>query len=108
MNIKESIQIHGADAVFTAAAAGTCEDYGPLRAMGLHICTIDEAEQISLTVYRHMTAEEKAALHWEASQDLYKQSTRTPEELPTSREVQIALVEAWVIRERMRRGDPSY
>lgn len=48
MNIQEAIRIHGADAVFTAASAGACEDYEPLRAMGLHIGSIDEAEQISL------------------------------------------------------------
>ena len=62
-DIEKAIQIHGADAVFTAASAGECEDYEPLKALGLHIGTIDEAEEISLTVYRSMTAEEKAALH---------------------------------------------
>ncbi len=71
-DIEKAIQIHGTDAVFTASSAGACEDYEPLRAMGLHVSTLDEAAQISLTVYRSMTAEEKAALHWEASQDLYK------------------------------------
>lgn len=72
MDIKDAIRIYRADAVFTAASAGACEDFEPLRAMGLHVDTIEDAEQISLTVYRSMTAEEKAALHWEASQDLYK------------------------------------
>ena len=54
------------------------------------------------------TTEEKAALHWEASQDLYKPTTRMPEGLPTNREEQVALVEAWLIREQLRRGDLVY
>ena len=72
MTVDEAIQKHGADAVFTAASAGACEDFEPLKVLGLYVDTIAEAEQISLTVYRSMSAEEKAALHWEASQDLYK------------------------------------
>jgi len=107
-DIEEAIKIHGADAVFTASAARACEDYGPLRAMGLHVDTLDEADQIGDAVYDSMTTEEKAALHWEASQDLYKPTTRMPEGLPTSKEEQVALVEAWVIRERQRRGDLIY
>lgn len=72
MTLEEAINLHGADAVYTAASAGACEDYEPLRTLGLHVDSIDAADQISTTVYRSMTAEEKAALHWEASQDLYK------------------------------------
>jgi hypothetical protein len=70
--------------------------------MGLHVDTIDEADHIGDVVYAGMTAEEKAALHWEASQDLYKPTTRIPEGLPTNREEQIALIESWLIRERLR------
>lgn len=32
-DINKAIQKYGADAVFTAAAAGECEDYEPLRAI---------------------------------------------------------------------------
>ena len=70
-----------------------------LRAMGLHVDTIDEADQIGDVVYDSMTAEEKATLHWEASQDLYKPTTRMPEGLPTNREEQIAPIEEWVRKE---------
>ena len=72
LRVEEAIQRYGADAVFTASAAGACEDYEPLRALGLHVDSIEAADQIGTAVYRSMTAEEKAALHWEASQDLYK------------------------------------
>jgi hypothetical protein len=44
-DIEKAIQIHGANAVFAASAAGECEDYEPLRSMGLDVSTIDEAEQ---------------------------------------------------------------
>lgn len=102
MTIQEAIQIHGADAVFEASACGESGDFKPLRKLGLHVETMDEADEIGTVVYNAMTAEEKAALHWEASQDLYKESTRMPEGLPTSKDEQVALVEAWVIRERLR------
>jgi hypothetical protein len=105
MEIKEAIQLYGADAVFTASSAGACEDYEPLRAMGLLVDTIDAADQIGDAVYDSMTAEEKATLHWEASQDLYKPTTRMPEGLPTNREEQVALIESWLKMEQLRRGD---
>jgi hypothetical protein len=102
LEIKAAIKIHGPDAVFTAAAAGECEDFEPLRAMGLDVSTIREAEQISLSVYRQMSTEEKISLYWEANQDLYKPTTRMPEGLPTDREEQIALIESWLKMERLR------
>lgn len=45
MDIEEAIQIHGTDAVFTASSAGACEDFEPLKAMGLQVDTIDAALQ---------------------------------------------------------------
>jgi hypothetical protein len=72
MTLDEAIKLHGADAVFTAASAGACENFEPLKAMGLHVDTIEAADQISTAVYRSMSAEEKAALYWEAAQDMYK------------------------------------
>ena len=40
--------------------------------MGLSIETIGEAELISTAAYDRMSTEVRAALHWEASQDLHK------------------------------------
>ena len=71
--VDEAIQKHGAMKVFEAGAAGECEDYAPLHALGLDVETIADAELISrATAYRRLTVEEKAANYWEASQDLYK------------------------------------
>ena len=72
MTTDEAIQLHGADAAFTAASAGECEDYAPLQALGLNIETIEGAERISLAAYQSLTVEEKAANYWEASQDMHK------------------------------------
>ena len=72
MTVEEAIQKHGTMAVFEAGAAGECEDYAPLQALGLNIETIEEAERISTAAYDRLTVEEKAANYWEASQDLYK------------------------------------
>ncbi len=47
MTIDEAIQKHGAMAVFEAGATGECEDYTPLKALGLGVETIADAEQIS-------------------------------------------------------------
>lgn len=75
MTVDETINLHGAMAVFEAGAAGECEDDAPLKALGLNIETIADAELISRTAYDSLTVEEKAALHWEASQDLHKDRT---------------------------------
>ena len=72
MTVDEAIQKHGAMKVFEAGAAGECEDYAPLQALGLTVETIDEAERISWAAYDRLTVEEKAANYWEASQDMYK------------------------------------
>ena len=72
MTTDEAIKRHGAMAVFEAGAAGECEDYEPLQALGLSIETIGEAELISTAAYDRMSTEVRAALHWEASQDLHK------------------------------------
>ena len=106
-DIEKAILNHGVHALFTSASAGACEDYEPLKAMGLDVNSIEEAEQVSRAVYGLMTAEEKAALHWEASQDLHKPSTRMPVGLPTSREEQVSLVESWLISEFIRRATPE-
>lgn len=47
-DIKKAIRIHGTDAVFTAA--GECEDFQPLRAMGLEVYDISDAAYIGMTV----------------------------------------------------------
>lgn len=70
--VEDAIKIHGAMAVFEAGAAGECEDYAPLQALGLDVETIEEAEQISRAAHDRLTVEEKATNYWEASQDLYK------------------------------------
>ena len=44
MTVDEAIQQHGAMAVFEAGAAGECEDYAQLQALGVNIETIEEAE----------------------------------------------------------------
>ena len=75
MTIEEAIQKHGAMAVFEAGAAGECENYAPLQALGLDVETIADAEQISNAAYDRLTTEEKAANYWEASQDLNKDRT---------------------------------
>lgn len=67
--VKAAIKIHGADAVFTASAAGECEDYEPLRAMGLEAYDISDADYIGTVVYDSMTPEEKEALYQEALAD---------------------------------------
>lgn len=68
-----AIQKQTADAAYTvASAAGACEDLELLKALGLHVDAIEAAEMIDNAIYRSMTAEEKAALHWESSQDLHK------------------------------------
>ena len=72
MTLDEAINLHGADAVYTAASAGACEDYEPLRTLGMHVDSIEAADHIGTVVYKNMSAEEKAALHWEASQDTHK------------------------------------
>ena len=70
MSIEEAIKIYGADAVFASSATGECENHEPSKAMGFDLGSIERAEQIGHAVYGQMTAEEKAALHWEASLDL--------------------------------------
>ena len=72
MTVDEAIQKHGAMAIFEAGAAGECENYASLQALGLDVETIEETEQISNAAYDRLTVEEKAANYWEASQDLYK------------------------------------
>ncbi len=72
MTIEKAIQKHGAMKVFEAAAAGECENFEPLKALGLDVSTIDDVEKISWAAQDRMTAEEKAALHWEASRGLHK------------------------------------
>lgn len=72
MTTDEAIKKHGAMKVFEAGAAGECED--SLKALGLDVETIADAEVISHTAYDRLTVEEKAANYWEASQDLYKSS----------------------------------
>jgi hypothetical protein len=44
LTVDEAIQLHGADAVFTAASAEACEDFEPLEALGLHVDTIEDAD----------------------------------------------------------------
>ncbi len=68
----EAILHHGAMKVFEAGAAGECEDYEPLRALGLDVETISDAELISLCDYGRLTVEEKAVNCREASQNLHK------------------------------------
>jgi hypothetical protein len=72
MTIEEAIHIHGAIKVFEAGAAGECEDYAPLQALGREVETIAGAELISHAAYDRLTVEEKAANYWEASQDMHK------------------------------------
>ena len=55
MNIDAAIQKHGAMAVFEAGAAGECEDFEPLQALGLDVETIGEAELISNAAYDRLT-----------------------------------------------------
>ena len=76
MTVEEAIQLHGAMKVFEAGAAGECEDYAPLQALGLTVETIADAELISHAAYDRLTVEEKAANYWEASQDLRKIESR--------------------------------
>ena len=108
-DIEEAIKIHGADAVFTASAAGACEDYEPLRALGLHVDTIGDAEQIGIAAYEELTAKEKGAYYWEARQDLYKYMSehKAPEGLHTKKEGRAALVAAWMmlIEEQERQNE---
>jgi hypothetical protein len=66
MNIEKAIQQYGADAVFTAAAAGACEDFEPLRAIGLEAYDISDADYIGQVVYKSMTPEEQDMLYQEA------------------------------------------
>lgn len=70
--IDEAIQLHGGNAVFEASAYGESGDFAPLRKLGLSVEAMDEADEIGTIVYNAMSAEEKAALHWEASRDLHK------------------------------------
>ena len=65
-DVEEAIKIHGTDAVFTASAAGACEDFEPLRAMGIEVYDISDAEYIGRVVYHSMTPEEKDQLYQEA------------------------------------------
>ena len=44
MTIEEAIQKHGAMKVFEADAAGECEDYAPLQALGLTVEMTEEAD----------------------------------------------------------------
>jgi hypothetical protein len=107
--IKKAIKIHGADAVFTAAAAGVCEGYEPLKAMGLHVDTIGDAEQIGIAAYEELTAKGKGAYYLEASQYLYKYMSehKAPEGLHTKKEGRAALVAAWMmlIEEQERQNE---
>ena len=75
MTLEEASRLHGADAVFETGAAGECEDYAQLKALGLDVETIADAELISNAAHDRLTVEEKAANYWEASQDLYKDRT---------------------------------
>ena len=72
MTTDEAIKRHGAMAVFEDGAAGECEDYAPLKALGLDVGTIADAELISNAAHDRLTAEEKAANYWEATQDMNK------------------------------------
>ncbi len=69
MNIDDAIKLHGADAVFTAASAGECEVFEPLRAMGLEAYNISDATYIGQMVYDSMSQEEKDLLYREALAD---------------------------------------
>ena len=59
MTVDEAIQKHGVMKVFQAGAAGECEDYATLQALGLTAETIDDAERISRAAYQQMTAADK-------------------------------------------------
>jgi len=67
--IIEAIQKYGADAVLTASAAGECENFEPLRAMGIECYDISDVTYIGMTVYNSMTPEEKDVLYQEALAD---------------------------------------
>ena len=47
MTIEGAIKLHSAMKVFEAGAAGECEDYAPLKALGLDVETIADAELVS-------------------------------------------------------------
>ena len=64
--IKTAIRIHGADAVFTAAAY---ENFKSLKTMGLEAYEDSDADYITTIVYKSMTPEEKEALYQEALAD---------------------------------------
>ena len=64
--IKAAIRIHGADAVFTAAAK---EDFKLLKTMGIEAYDSSDAAYIGMTAYKSMTPEEKEALYQEALAD---------------------------------------
>jgi hypothetical protein len=76
--LQTANQKHRTDVVCTTAAE-RCDNFEALSALGFTVNSRLDAENIIDADYRGIAAEEKAALHREAGQDLHKPSARTAE-----------------------------